>query len=59
MVNHQHEVPALYKEFVEFKSKINQFTDYLVISEEEEPLQYKRPMFFSPDGEIQRIEIPY
>lgn len=60
MVNCRTQFPSLYEEFAMFKSDINQFTDYLVISESLEALQTKSPLFFSPDtGDVQRIAIPY
>lgn len=60
MANHRADLPELYKEYEEFKSHINQFTDYLNISDTEEQVQMKSPLFFSQaTGEVQRIAIPY
>lgn len=60
MCNHREVHPALYGDYVVFKDMINQFTDYLMISETQEAVAMKRPMFFTEETEeVQRIEIPY
>lgn len=63
MANNRKLFPDLHEEFVVFKSTINQFTDYLSISETQEAIKIKSPLFFvdgaGDAGELQRIDIPY
>lgn len=57
--NNRSELPALYAEYAQFKSTINQFTNYLNYqSENEEEVQIKSPLFYSDTG-VERLDLPY
>lgn len=60
MENNRQVNPVLHEEFVRFTS-FNQFTNYCVVSDIEEAVQWKSPLFYpsDPEDNPQRIRLPY